>query len=133
MWTWFGQDDPYMVMVPHIELSAPSEVGGGAEANSDQAKILVFGDSFLHSMVSTAHIVADHSSSFVLKQGDKFSYSLPDDAGKDSWLIAVIGRQRNPEIINTLKPNLVMFEVVERDIPFIADLLVAETKKDPLE
>lgn len=121
MWQWFGLDDPYTVRMPVITFAPVSEAGTGAGGRKHQAKMLVFGDSFLESMFSTAHVVANNYSSFVLRAGDKFSYRT-NDAGKDAWLIAVFGAQRNIELMNLLQPNLVMLEVVERNVSSLADL-----------
>lgn len=117
MWQWFGQNDPYTVMLPAIKLN---DISQGYQ-HQKRPKILAFGDSFLQFMFSTAGIVATDYATWILQAGETFSPKM-QDAGKDAWLITAFGNQRNIEIMDNFQPNLVMLEIVERNILTIANL-----------
>jgi hypothetical protein len=118
MWQWFGQADPEVVMLPNI-LLVDAKVSN--QSLNKPVKILAFGDSFLQFMLPTLGIVADSYSYWELQPGEKFS-NRPEDVEKNAWAIRVPPKQSKIEVMDKLKPNLVLLEVVERNILTLADL-----------
>ncbi len=120
MWQWFGQNDPYIDMLPQMSVEDLPE-SSLPQSSMIRAKILVFGDSFLTFMRGAVGVVANNYSGWVLSHHEKFTYQ-PQDIEKDAWLITAAVDDRRPEIMEVFKPNLVMVEVVERNILTIADM-----------
>jgi len=120
MWQWFGKDDPHEVMLPVIQFSnAGREKGDSISAT----KILAYGDSFLQFMFDSSNVIANDYETWVLQAGEKFQ-NHEDKINKDAWLITDFGNQRDVKVMDTYKPDIVMLEVVERNILTLAQLPV---------
>lgn len=120
VWQWYGRDDPAQIMLPKIEITPITTINTKGGKHAKHVKLLVFGDSFLQFMLSTASIVANKYSAWVLGEGEQLKIQ-GDDVTKDAWMI-VAGYQRKIEIMNEFKPNFVIIEIVEGSILSIADL-----------
>jgi hypothetical protein len=123
MWQWFGQADPYTVMLPSITVTKSPEFSSSPQSQTNKAKTIAFGDSFLQFMFNTSGIIADNTSNWNLQVNEKLIIH-PGDVDKDAWIIKAPASQSNIEIINQFKPNLVLLEIVERNIVSLADLQI---------
>jgi|GEM_PF-5865521 len=118
MWSWFGQNDPTTENLPKIDILETPEISKQGQS----ARMLVFGDSFVQFMQGAVNVVANGASFWWLTPKDEFSFQ-PTDLGSAAWLISGNGLDKpGLEIMKTFKPNLVMLEVVERNLSSLANL-----------
>lgn len=117
-WAWFGQTDPSVESVPEVHYSLTEKQMGVRKYT--EIKIFAIGDSFLQFMTNAAKTVfpeyiavSNDSGQIRYDEFDKNSYA---------WLIKAYGVSLNIDAISMYRPNVVMLEVVERNLHTLGSL-----------
>lgn len=119
IWAWYGADDPEIVQIPKVDF-VPINDGLNLELTSQPPRLLGIGDSFLQYIAST-------TTGFF----GPFELVLPDTKytpeSDKTHLNALLFSRRNDfnvqETVKQFKPNIILFEVVERNIKNLAELM----------
>jgi SGNH hydrolase-like domain, acetyltransferase AlgX len=122
LWQWFGLQDPYSVMLPVASGVLESKSVRAGDERNVKPRLIAFGDSFLQFMFRSSQVLFPKVS--VWMQGtEDFRYEAKD-LNSDAWLIKCNPSQYGAECGKSFKQNIVMFEVVERNIWQLMDLPV---------
>nr|WP_246312452.1 hypothetical protein [Aquabacterium terrae] len=120
LWQWFGESDPHATVVPRGRAQPEPAPAAGLDP-ATQARVLAFGDSFMVFMAPTASVIAERFSGWDLAYGQVLAPTAAQ-AQQDAWLIAAGADQRRIEWMHPLRANVVMIEVVERNLLGLAEL-----------
>ncbi|TMJ01375.1 MAG: hypothetical protein E6G97_15940 [Alphaproteobacteria bacterium] len=125
MWAWFGLPDPEQIM---LKQHAFGDIAYDSSAASrPRAKILVFGDSFLLWTGTTPTEIMGRYTLWALSPQDQFEYQT-GDLQKDGWVIAAHPPQKQIEIMDAFRPNIVVLEIVERGIDQLIEFSLPAAK-----
>lgn len=118
VWGWFGQSDPNLEQIPLISYQNSNQPIHTVTKN--EIKVFAIGDSFLQYMFNSAKVVFPSYLSFNLDSENVVFENLNRDS--NAWLVKAYGEKLKIDPIDLYKPNVVIFESVERNLHSVGDI-----------
>lgn len=125
-WAWFGQADPFVDMIPEVRLS--SSVQTTNIPGASEVKVFAIGDSFLQFMFNSAKVIFPN---YFVSDMDTENIVYEDLNKKTyAWLLKGYGEKLKLDAVPIFKPNIVILEVVERNLNTLSTLKRPPSNKD---
>jgi hypothetical protein len=125
-WAWFGQNDPFVDLIPEVRSLNSARPLHAPDAN--EIKVLAIGDSFLQFMFNSAKVLFPYyfvsdldTENIVYEDINKSTYA---------WLFKGYGKNLNLDAVPIYRPNVVILEVVERNLQLLSSLKRPPSNRD---